>query len=172
MWNNVRWAVEKFQEMEEFDGMDRREVFAAAFPDLRVIHLTRRDIVAQAVSWARAAQDGVWHLRGDEARKPAAEPTYDFDFISNLRGLLVDGELGWRTLYDELGLVPHELAYEDVIADPERAVRSVLGFLDLDDSVPVPPVRLRPTADALNVKWVERFSGDFEARRSRSAGAS
>jgi LPS sulfotransferase NodH len=160
MWNNVPWAVEKFQEMTEFEGLDRREVFATAFPNLSVIHLTRRDLVAQAVSWARAAQDGVWHLHGDEVATPTAEPNYDFDFIANLHGLLVEGEAGWRDLYDELGVVPHELVYEDMVADPEQAVRSVLDFLGLDNRAHVPPVRSRPIADALNAEWVERFHTD------------
>ena len=165
MWNNVRWAVEKFQGLEEFEGMDRRELFASAFPNLSVIHLARRDPVAQAVSWARAVQDGVWHLHGDEAPKPTAEPKYDFHFISNLHELLLDGEAGWRGLYDELGLVPYELVYEDLIADPEHAVRSVLAFLGLDERASVPPVRTRPTADTLNAEWIERFSTDLTTDR-------
>jgi len=161
MWNNVPWAVKKFQEMAEFQVMDRSQVFATAFPNLHVIHLARRDLVAQAVSWARAAQDGVWHLHGDELPMPSAEPKYDFEFISNLHGLLIAGESGWRDLYEELGLVPHELFYEDMVADPDRAVRSVLSFLGLDDRAHVPSVRTRPTADTANAAWIERFHSDL-----------
>jgi LPS sulfotransferase NodH len=49
MWNNLRWAVAKFQEMPRFRGLDRVEVLRAAFPELRVVHVTRRDRARQAV---------------------------------------------------------------------------------------------------------------------------
>ncbi|MEY2460445.1 MAG: trehalose 2-sulfotransferase, partial [Acidimicrobiaceae bacterium] len=87
MWNNVRWVLVKFNEMARFSGMTRVEVFAAAFPDLHVIHLTRRDRVRQAVSWARAAQDGVWVVSDEEPAQPVGNPSYVFDFIAGLEGL-------------------------------------------------------------------------------------
>ena len=60
MWNNVPWAVAKFQELPRFAELSRAGVLHQAFPGLHAVHLTRRDRVAQAVSWARAARDGVW----------------------------------------------------------------------------------------------------------------
>jgi trehalose 2-sulfotransferase len=117
MWNNVPWATAKIQEMPRFSGLDRAAVLHAAFPNLHVVHMTRRDRVRQAVSWARMAQDGVWVVSDDEPARPSATPRYDFDLISDLEALIVEGELGWRDLFDELGLVPYEVVYEDVVAD-------------------------------------------------------
>jgi trehalose 2-sulfotransferase len=99
-WNNVPWAVAKFQELPRFAGFSRAEVLHRAFPGLHVVHLTRRDRVAQAVSWARAARDGVWTdwvNRPSPIRPPA--PRYDATFIGNLEGLIADGERGWRELF-------------------------------------------------------------------------
>jgi LPS sulfotransferase NodH len=79
MWNNVVWAVAKFQEMPRFSGLERAGVFHAAFPDLHVVHVTRRDRVRQAVSWARMAQDGVWVVSDDEPARPTQPPQCDFD---------------------------------------------------------------------------------------------
>ena len=117
MWNNLPWATAKFQEMPRFSGLDRADVLHAAFPNLHVVHMTRRDRVRQAVSWARMAQDGVWVVSDDEPARTSATPRYDFDLISDLEALIVEGEQGWRDLFDELGLVPYEVGYEDVVAD-------------------------------------------------------
>jgi LPS sulfotransferase NodH len=59
-WNNLRWALAKFSEMPRFAGLDRGAILHTVFPNLRVVDVTRRDRVRQAVSWARMAQDGMW----------------------------------------------------------------------------------------------------------------
>jgi LPS sulfotransferase NodH len=59
-WNTLRWALAKFSEMPRFADLDRGAILRTAFPDLRVVDVTRGDRVRQAVSWARMAQDGMW----------------------------------------------------------------------------------------------------------------
>jgi trehalose 2-sulfotransferase len=163
MWNNLPWATAKFQEMPRFSGLDRADVLHAAFPNLHVVHMTRRDRVRQAVSWARMAQDGVWVVSDDEPARSSATPRYDFDLISDLEALIVEGELGWRDLFDELGLVPYEVVYEDVVADGglERAVLGVLDHLGLDGrGVDIPRPRTHRQSDDLNEAWVARYTDE------------
>ena len=94
MWNNLRWALARFQEIPRFGGLDPTAVFHAAFPNLHVVHVTRRDHVRQAVSWARMAQDGVWVVSDEEPARPRASPQYNFDLINRLEGLIVESESG------------------------------------------------------------------------------
>jgi LPS sulfotransferase NodH len=70
-WNTLRWALAKFSEMPRFAGLDRGAILRTAFPDLRVVDVTRRDRARQAVSWARMAQDG---MRVDPVGQP--EPAW------------------------------------------------------------------------------------------------
>jgi trehalose 2-sulfotransferase len=173
MWNNVAWAVARFQEMRRFGGLDRAAVFHAAFPDLHVVHVTRRDRVRQAVSWARMAQDSVWVVSDDEPARPARTPQYGFDLISGLEGLIVEGERGWRDLFDELELTPHEVVYEELVTEDgyRRAVLGVLVHLGLDTRgiTAPPPRRTQQQSDELNEAWVVRYtSARLErARRGR-----
>ena len=163
MWNNVPWVLAKFHEMKTYSGMTRAEVLHAAFPDLHVVHLTRRDRVRQAISWARAAQDGVWVVSDEEPARPAGDPSYVAEFIAGLEGLIVDGEQGWRDLYGELGLVPYEVVYEDLLTDDgyENALRGILRHLGVDDAdVRVPPRRTHRQTDTINEQWVERYLQD------------
>ncbi|MEY2461274.1 MAG: Stf0 sulfotransferase, partial [Acidimicrobiaceae bacterium] len=79
--------------------------------------------------------------------------------------LIVEGETGWRELYDELGLMPYEVVYEDLLTDDgyERALRGILRHLDVDDAdlrMPVP--RSHRQADAISDQWVERYLRERE----------
>jgi LPS sulfotransferase NodH len=159
MWNNVPWVVDKFTEMDAFAGLTRNDVFTAAFPDLHVVLVTRRDRVRQAVSWARAAQDGVWVVSDAEPAHPAAEPAYDEGLIAAMVGLIEEGERGWRDLCGELGIAPYEVVYENLVAPStyEATVRGVLAHLDLDVGPAVPAPRTARQADTINEAWVARF---------------
>jgi LPS sulfotransferase NodH len=88
-WNNLSWAIAKFAEMPRFAGLDRAAILHRAFPNLRVINVTRRDRVRQAVSWARMGQEGRWVDPIDEPPPPPWPPagspsTYDYELIAGL----------------------------------------------------------------------------------------
>jgi trehalose 2-sulfotransferase len=163
MWSHVPCTVEKLSELPRFRGLGRAAVLRALLPDLRVIRLVRRDRVRQAVSWARAAQDGVWVTEDAAPPTPVAEPAYDEELIAALEGLLVEGEREWPRLCDELGVAPLTLYYEDLV-DPDRyegVVRAALAHLGVHRAdLPVPPPRTSRQADALNDEWVRRYEAD------------
>jgi LPS sulfotransferase NodH len=169
MWNNLPWATAKFQEMRTFSGLDRAAVLHAAFPNLHVVHVTRRDRVRQAVSWARMAQDGVWVVSDDEPARPSATPRYDAGLIGDLEALIAESESGWREVFDELGLTPYDVVYEELVADGglERAVLGILDHLGLDAGglTGLPRPRTHRQSDDLNEVWVARYIA--ERRRHR-----
>jgi LPS sulfotransferase NodH len=135
------------------------EVFAAAFPGVRVVHLVRRDRLRQAISWLRAAQDGVWLVSDGEPAQPTAQPKYDGEVIAGMMDLIATGEQAWSDLYVDLGLRPLEVVYEDMLQPGgyESAVRGILRHLDLPDDIDVPQPRGRKQADNLNEEWARRF---------------
>jgi trehalose 2-sulfotransferase len=163
MWNNVPWVLEKLGELPRFAGLDRAETFGALFPNLHVLRLTRRDRVGQAVSWARAAQDGVWVVSDTEVAAPTSEPAYAYDFVAGLEGLLVEGERGWPELCAEMRVTPFEIVYEELV-DPstyEPTIRAVLSHLGIDnDGIEIPAPRTHQQADAVNRDWVKRYRAE------------
>ena len=88
-WNCLRWALAKFSEMPCFAGLDRAAILRTAFPGLRVVDVTRRDRIRQAVSWARMAQDGMWLDPVGQPEPawppPAGPPRYDYELIPGPR---------------------------------------------------------------------------------------
>ena len=163
MWNNVPWVLQKLWELPRFAGLDRAEALHALFPNLHVIRLTRRDRVSQAVSWARAAQDGVWVVSDTEHAGAGGEPTYRYDFIAGLEGLLIEGEHGWPELCAELGVTPLDIVYEDLV-DPStyaQTIRAALWHLGIDtDEIAIPEPRTHRQADGTNRDWVKRYRTD------------
>jgi LPS sulfotransferase NodH len=170
MWSHVPCLLEKLGELPRFRGLDRAAVLHALLPDLRVVHLVRRDRVRQAVSWSRATQDGVWVASAEERPRPVAEPVYDVDLIRSLEGRLAEAERGWPQLFDELGVVPLRISYEDLVDAPRYAsvVRSVLAHLGLEGpDVAIRSPRTLRQADATNEEWTRRYHGDRAASPRR-----
>jgi LPS sulfotransferase NodH len=163
MWNNVPWVLQNLWELPRFAGLDRAETLHALFPNLHVIRLTRRDRVRQAVSWARAAQDGVWVVSDTEPAAPAVPPNYDHELIAGLEALLAEGEHGWPRLSAEWGVTPLDILYEDLV-DPSSypdIIRSVLDHLGIvHDGLAIPQPRTHRQADEINDDWVRRYSTD------------
>lgn len=172
MWNNVAHFLQKLWELPRFAGLDRAATFHALFPDLHVIVLTRRDRTRQAVSWARAAQDGVWVVSDTEPAAPVTEAAYSYELVSGLEGLLAEAERGWPDLCAELDVVPLEIAYEDLV-DPATyaaTVRSALRHVGIDGALAVPRPRTHRQADEVNDAWVERYLADRAERPPPTGG--
>lgn len=139
------------------------------FPGLKLIHLRRRDRVAQAVSHRIAAQSGQWHS-GQEKR---AEPSYDFDHVLRSLKVLNGQEHSWTQLFNHFKERPLELVYEDIVGDlnhhVERIVRHVGGDVGPASTPPERP-SIEQQASSLNAEWAERFRADFEVWQRRTGG--
>jgi len=79
-----------------------------------IIHLRRRDLLAQALSFQRA-MEGQWHFRQDPGFTPfEADPVKLIALLYSL-----DGNARW--LEDQLARVPHTvISYEDDLRPPDR----------------------------------------------------
>ena len=131
------------------------EVMAALLPAngrAYVVRLKRRDPVAHAISYARAALSGVWHKMQESPG--GAEVEFSAKAVDHARRLLDQQEGDWDLLFGEIGVEPLVLWHEDVIARPAEAVQAVADFLG---------VRLDPTA-AVAVPEIER-QAETDSRR-------
>ena len=153
--------------MPRFASLDRVAILRTAFPDVRVVDVTRRDRVRQAVSWARMAQDGMWvdpvGLPEPAWPPPTGPPRYDYELIAALEALIAESETGWPQLYDELGLTPYQVVYEELSSPDgyEPTIRGVLAHLGLADyQGPIPAPQTRRQSNDLNEAWVAAYLAD------------
>lgn len=124
--------------------------------DYKFIHLCRRDLVKQAISFARAQQTGAWI--SDMPETGTAQ--YDWALIAQKVEAISRGNADWQSFLCSLGIAPLQLFYEDIVADAPKAIDQIATYLDIDISqVPpgepsfAPKRQKRPAQD----RWRERF---------------
>ncbi len=133
------------------------DLLSAQFGRLRFVHLRRRDVVAQAVSWTKALQTHYWHP-GEVVEPGGGPPHYDDELIARLVAAIEKFEAGWTRWFTSHGIAPCQVVYEELAADPLRTAHHVLDYLGLQ----VPPGRQleighHRQADQLNADWAARF---------------
>ena len=133
------------------------DLLAAQLGRLRFVHLRRGDVVAQAVSWARSLQTHFWHP-GEAIAPGAQDPHYDEQLISELVARIETLEAGWARWFAGQGIVPYEVTYEELAADPPGTASKVLNWLGLQAQ---PGCQLATThqrqADHVNAEWIHAY---------------
>jgi trehalose 2-sulfotransferase len=127
------------------------------------IYISRQDKIAQAVSMAKALQTGQWTSRMGAG--PGANLQYDYAMIANCLNDIEQQDVNWRRWFEANGVLPFQVTYEDLTADPEGVVRGVVELLGVEndepDVVDVPAVNKQ--GDETNAEWIERFEGESKA---------
>ena len=148
--------------------------FLKDFPELldvlspvNYIYISRRDKVAQAVSMAKAIQTNWWSSRMEEGPRPPLK--YDRDMISNCLKEIDLQDAGWLRWFDSKKISPHQLVYEDMIADTPGTVRGIMKLLDVEKDPPsevkVPPAEKQ--SDETNTEWIKRFEEELRTGGNR-----
>lgn len=119
------------------------------------IHIQREDLVAQAVSYVKAEQSGVFALSGRGPRL-AGPVFFDDDALVEAFHRFRDGGRNWSEFFARSGITPIEVTYEALDADYDGTIARVLAELVFTD-VAVPPPIHRRQADEVNAAWAARF---------------
>jgi len=163
------------------------------FPNLRYIHISRKDKIRQAISLEKAIQTnqwvcdkgnfsemvirgapttvGVWYrdfLSQLEQQRGAekAPLRYDFDrLLAHYEGI-IQGEKIWTDYFHAAGVTPFEIVYEDLAANKSQVVKALLDYLDLPVTDPnvFELEGLQRQHDAINNEWAECFIRDLAAQ--------
>jgi LPS sulfotransferase NodH len=125
--------------------------------DTRVIRLRRRDRIAHAISYARAAASGVW--RQEQESGGPATVDYSEKAVDEARAFLDRQEADWELLFADYGIEPLTMWYEDIEAHPEQAVQAVAAFLDveLDPAAAVPIYQVERQSQDDSKRWRDRY---------------
>ena len=131
------------------------------FPGLQLVFLTRRNKVRQAVSWWKAVQSGQWVLYAGQERAAITDLDYNFDAINQLVQETVLREAGWQAFFEWVGITPHTVVYEDLVAGFKPVMRDLLDAMGISDvAVPQKKQRTIRQADDRSEEWVQRYRSD------------
>jgi LPS sulfotransferase NodH len=149
--------------IEKYRGLPFDALFSAAFPKPQYIWLTRRDKVRQAISYHRACQTKEWWLLNDRPAAPDGRArinsTFDPQAIAAREKLLIKNDLGWQRFFEDSGIEPLVVTYEEVAADYPGTIRKVLGWLGIPEvaAISIPPARFIRQADSQTDEWRARY---------------
>jgi trehalose 2-sulfotransferase len=141
--------------MRDYESPDLVAI-ASVFPSPRFVWIRRDDHVAQAVSWAKAAQTGQYAAH----QAATSEPVFDSEQIDGLLHLIRLETGVWRRWFAAEGIEPFEITYEELSADQPAGTARVLDFLGLETPLGTriaAPSELTRQSDAVNADWIARY---------------
>ncbi len=132
MWESLGYLSKRLESFHPGLPSDSAR-FQAAFGEPVYLHLSRQDKVAQTVSELRAEQSGLWHVWADgserERLKPASTPVYNYQALSELVKIGEEHDIAWFNWFTQQGIEPVKLTYEELAADPQAVLATVLSLL-------------------------------------------
>jgi LPS sulfotransferase NodH len=159
-WDQVEWCKDQLT-MNPLDAVGHRQ-------DVKYVRVRREDLVAQTISSFIASATKVFAVRTGDPIRPNDEfddvecsiPEYDFRELVRVLNHLAAAEFAWSPYFDDNGIVPYELTYEELDRDLNSAVNGVLNFLGLDEncSIAAPLTKLRTEVNRVHA---ERFRRDL-----------
>lgn len=130
----------------------------AAFSEMKIVLLERRDKLAQAISLLIASQTNCWI--GLEGFRMMQISTPHYDRLA-LQDILVGIE-GWNTAWNDFikmaGFPVLRLSYEDLIEDCSGAFNRISELFGVDFPPPNPAtLEIRKQGSAMNLEWKRRY---------------
>ena len=167
MWSDMAAFLARLRRLYPDVGSDV-DVLRTVFGVERLVHLSRDDRVAQAVSLVLARQTGLWHRHADgserERSAPATPPHYDHEEIGAALRLLDAEAAGWSAWFEECDVVALAITYEALAADPGDTLLTVLEHVGGSGATSI-ETRTAKLATGVNVEWSARFRRECEAIR-------
>lgn len=148
----------------EWEGGGLRRALETLFGPSVFVWLRRRDLLAQAISYVKAEQSGVWRMLNKTStdaapREIAVAGVFDPLAIALTRKEFEADNARIEGFLREEGIPFLELFYEDLVESLDSGVTQVLDLLGERPSEREnePRSPLRRQRDATNVEWRERF---------------
>jgi len=123
------------------------------------VYISRRDLIAQAVSFARANRTGEWNTKRVLHRYRPPSLDYDDDAVLRAYRDLAEAAAQWPRFFERAGITPISVVYEDLDSEYESTVRRVFDALGIDvDGIAEPA--LQRQRDATSSDWIRQFSAN------------
>jgi LPS sulfotransferase NodH len=136
------------------------EALDAVFPNLKYVHLVRRDVLGQAISMVRARETGMWQRRQGEPTEKSSSSGVAYDrqeIARQIRRIELHNQ-NWAEFFQATNADLAKVCWEDVLTDTQGTTATVLTFLGIDAPpfFDIQPSLLRQSDDA-SQQWRERY---------------
>jgi len=145
----------KFFVMQYVELLNNKPKLLSRIAPTHVVYFTRRDKLAQAISYSKAMRSGAWF-----ANTPTQEPCdYDEAHIQKCEDLLWRQEKSWEHVFDITNTCPLRVTYEEFMAAPDAVVQAILQYVVpgalMRQRLQIPQIEIQ--RDTLSEEWKQRF---------------
>ena len=142
----------------QYDWIEGQTQWTSMLPNLRFIFLRRRDMLGQAISWARALQTGQYR----HGQMSTGEAEFDGEAILGRLRAIATEYARWEMYFARNEIAALRFVYEEIVDAPQQAIDGVAGLFDLHpvriDSRQVSVIVQR---DEITESWRKRFAEEF-----------
>jgi LPS sulfotransferase NodH len=121
------------------------------------ITIKRRNKLAQAVSWSKAMQTGLWSSLHKKYQLQKPEIKFEPEAISQYLAGIAKGEEDWHKALEILGKPNHVSYYEDLVSDPETEILKILNFCGIKEKPSSFTPRLERQGDEQSQDFADRY---------------
>jgi len=162
MWSYLGDFITHLRRIPQYKGLAVPDLLSTVFPNLHYIWVRRQEKLRQAVSLWKAIQTWTW--KADEPPQGGVsslvrEPIFHYEAIDYLLQQLLVQEKAWQQYFNENGINPFTVVYEQWTLSYRAEVFSILQYL----SIPIPEdlvvaeTRMQRQADTLSEEWVQQY---------------
>jgi trehalose 2-sulfotransferase len=162
MWEYFGDFIDNMRQIPVYREMPVPDILASVFPNLHYIRVTRCDKVRQAVSLWKAIQTWTWSQDEQSAtpdQHTHKELEFHFEAIDHLVQRITAHDAAWEQFFDECGVQPCTVVYEELALAYEETALSILQYLH----IPIPEGlvfgerHMKQQSDSLSEEWVRRY---------------
>lgn len=119
------------------------------------IHITRDDILAQAVSYVLAHQTRNW----SSLQKAKATAEYDAELINTAIENILHQNVQWQKFFILNNIKPLHVRYEDLLAQSDKVCKIICAEMgvETDHHFSLETAEIDQQRTDLNREWIERF---------------
>ena len=140
-------------------GVAPCEVPASVFPHLRrYVWIRRHDTTSQAVSLWKALQTQQWRRDTDD-ELDGKGLRFSFAAVNHLKLRIDEHNAAWQDFFDECGIEPVKIVYEELAEDYENIVPQLLDEIGVQtpENFSAEKPRMKRQADELSQEWVRLY---------------
>lgn len=150
-------SFEYFDELHAHCGPELVEHLLNSFTHF--VYLKREDIVAQAISWALAAQTKQFSSLSETPEQPAE---YNYHLITYFMGRIEAQYKRFEVFFEQYDILPYVLKFEKWTQDFEVTLEWIFTYLDI---FPIPDFsqikpELKRQSDPRKQEWVDHYWED------------
>lgn len=128
--------------------------WASTLPSLSFAHVSRADLLDQAISMARAVQTSRYVSGETEARSAR----YDRGQITTALKSIARGQARWEVWFASHGIRPLRITYDEIMDDPQLVVARIGELVGIAEApIDWSKVSTRIMRDELNAEWKQRY---------------